>query len=137
MAFATAETAIEQKLNAEWPRPTVPIVYANRLGTMPDPPFLVITISAIREVLEAFGGGRGQNEYTIFGRIEAYVHVPVLSGLVLARGIRDDFCTIFRSQRFSGVSCFGATPFGAIERPDKGQTYVTTAVADFQYRFKG
>jgi hypothetical protein len=137
MAFADAENAIEQRLTSLWARPTVPLVFGNSGTAIPVPPFLLVVIAAVDERLEAFGGGRTQNEYNTFGRIEGYAHVPLTSGLVLARAIRDDFCTIFRSQRFSGVSCFGATPFGGGERPDKGQSYVLAAVVDFEHRFKG
>lgn len=136
MAFGDAEVAIRAKLAAEWPRPTVPVLYENEIRVLPSPPFVVVIISSVHEKLEAYGSP-GNHEWCVYGNILVNVHVPMLSGLALARAIRDDFGAIFRGKRFSGLSCYGCTPLGSEERPDKGTTYVQAAVVDFTYRFKG
>lgn len=136
MAFADAETAIRAKIAAEWPRPTVPVLYENEVQVVPAPPFVLVHVSSVHEKLEAYGSP-GNHEWCVYGNILAHVHVAMLSGLALARAIRDDFGVIFRGKRFSGLSCYGVTPLGSVERPDKGTTYVQAAVVNFTYRFKG
>lgn len=134
--FKDCENAIRSRLTAQWARPE-PIVYQNEVATVPEAPFLLVSIIGENERLAAWGGGPGAHEWEIVGRLEAYVNVPVFSGLALARTIRDDFAIVFRGQRFSGVTCYGATPFGDGYRPDKGNVYTVSTVVDFIYRFKG
>ncbi len=137
MSFGDVEVAIRNKLTLEWARPTVPILWANEVKVVPEPPFVIVTISGVREELAAVGGGLGANEWEGFGTITGHFHVHLLSGLALLRAIRDDFGRVFRGQRFSGVTCLGMTPFAEGKDPDKGNVYVATAVVDFTYRFRG
>jgi hypothetical protein len=137
MPFANGEAAIIAKLKAEWPRPTVPLLFENEVGLLPPPPFVFICIAAVHERIAAYGRGGAGNEWDAYGRIEAYVHVAPLSGLALARAVRDDFAGIFRGKSFSGVTCYGVTALGSGERPDKGISYAQSAVVDFVYRFTG
>lgn len=134
--FSVCEGLIKARLAAQWAR-AEPILYENEVSVVPDPPFVMVLIVGVDERPAAWGGGVGANEWDIVGRIEAYVHVPVFSGLALARAIRDDFAIVFRGQRFSGVSCSGVTPLGNGYRPDKGNVYAIPAVVDFTYRFRG
>jgi hypothetical protein len=134
--FKDGEDAIRARLVSTWERPEA-LVFQNESSVVPDAPFVLVAIVGENERIAAFGGGPGRHEWEVDGRIEAYVCVPVFSGLALARAIRDDFAEIFRGQRFSGVSCLGVTPMGDPYRPDKGNVYTVTAVVDFTYRFKG
>jgi hypothetical protein len=137
MSFATAEAAIKARLIAMWDEPTVPLFWQNETLVVPEPPFVEVKIVGLRETMAAFGGGPLNNELDVDGTIEMQIFVPLGSGTVRARFLRDKLAAIFRGSRFSGVTVYGVNPFGGGDMADQGNSYGLLAIADFIYRFKG
>lgn len=137
MAFSMAESAIKAKIIAEWARPAVPIFWLSEGTVVPVGPYAMIFIQGREEQIAAFGGGRGRNEYITHGAIHGLFFVPLGGPIALAEAMRDEFCSILRSQKFSGVSILGVPPIGGGSASDKAKHMHLEALAMFEYRFKG
>lgn len=137
MSFRLAEAAIKARLIAMWDEPTVPLFWQNETLIVPDPPFVEVKIEGLRETFAAYGGGTGNHELDVDGTIQMQVFVPLASGTVRARLLRDKLTVIFRGSRFSGVTVYGVNPFGGGDAADQGNSYGLLAIADFVYRFRG
>lgn len=137
MGFSLAEDAIKAKLVAEWTRPAVPIFWLSEGTVVPVGPYAMVFIEGHTEPLVAFGGGRGRNEYITNGTAHGLFFVPVGGPIALAKAMRDEFCSIFRSQKFDGVSILGVPPIGGGSAADKAKHIHLEALAMFEYRFKG
>lgn len=137
MAFKTAEDAIKARIVAGWTRPAVPIFWLSEGTVAPNGPYAIIFIQGVKEVVQAFGGGRGRNEYLTYGGIHGFFFIPVGGPIELAQLMRDEFCGILRSQKFSGVSILGVAPMGGGSTSDKAKHIALQAMGEFEYRFVG
>lgn len=137
MAFKTATDAIKARILAGWTRPSVPIYWISEGVVVPNGPYAMCFISGHKETPVAFGGGRGNTEYMTYGTVHGLFFVPIGSAISLAENMRDEFCNILRSQRFSGVSFYGVAPIGGESQADRAKHINLQALAEFEYRFKG
>jgi hypothetical protein len=137
MGFKLAEDAIQAKVTAEWTRPAVPIFWLSEGVVVPTGPYAMCFVEGHKESIIAFGRGRGQNEYMTYGTVMGFFFVPLGAPISLARDMRDEFCNILRSQRFSGISFYGVSPIGGDSQSDRAKHINVQALAEFEYRFRG
>lgn len=132
-----AQDAIRSFFTTAWANRT-PVIWPNEGTDVPDAaPWVHIEIHGEDEKIMAFGGGRGANEFDWIGRIEAHVMVPRQEGTGRAVDLADQIAAIFRSQRFSGVSCWTAPMTEAAVKAGDGKWWRQTLLVNFTYRFVG
>jgi len=140
MAWPDAVAAIKARIEANWPNGGVDLRFENAGGTLDDVPeaFVYVEILAEGQVLSAFGGGRGNNEWLQYGAVMAHVFVPIGSGRAVADGYAEDLAAILRGRRFDPrVSCGAAGPLDAGGLADDGNYWRTTVRAEVDHRFFG
>lgn len=106
---AEAYDALRQRLTAGLT--ALPLKWPNENNQLPDEPaaFVYSVFTTAPQDLIAFGGGQGRNEFRTWATFECFVFVPVGSGLSAALQHAETIAALFRGQRFSNLSCYGAT----------------------------
>ena len=102
MTFQAAEIAIQQRLRDNWT--TTPISYDNSdFSAQNDVPY--IHLSVIDGFASQVDWGKPTNTYRHLGVIVCQIFVPIGVGTGLAKGYADSIAAIWRSARFSGITC--------------------------------
>lgn len=134
MSFSTAAEAIKARLKANWTKTAV--FYQNEKNTLPsNSAFIFLETMSVEERLVAFSAP-GANEYDISGYVNIHVFVPENLTAKYCRDLADLAAAVFRGQRFSSITCYGATILGNEEKSaDYGKFWKLTVSVDFVYRF--
>lgn len=138
MSMAACVTAIEAMWTANWARAEPVIWHENTSDAAPAAShWLHLSVTFSEDIIRAFGGGRLQNERLLRGSVVMRGFAQRGRGEATLLAMLDGAMTALRGQRAGDLSFVGANLMPEAAASGDGIWWMRTAVAVFEYRFRG
>jgi len=141
MTQAAAITAIETMWAAHWARLEPVVWHQNTRDAAPSAAttqhWLWLSVEFAEEAVVAFGGGRRNNERRLRGSVVMRGFAQRGRGEDTLLAMLDAAVDVFRSRRSGDLSFVGTMIMPEPGASGDGIWWIRTAIAPFEYRFRG